>query len=176
MTTPARLRRAVPSDLDQLVAWNADYCAAEGVPFDAARARGGFAPLLDGDDHGSVWLLAAPDGVVEGTYRPDEDPDGDDPDGDDPDHEHVAYDGYAVLAHSWSVEIGGAEVVLDELYVVHRGLGTGGRAIEALAAECGRRGVRRMFLETERDNARARALYARCGFTEDDSIWMSRDL
>jgi hypothetical protein len=33
-----------------------------------------------------------------------------------------------------------------------------------------------MFLETERPNTRVRDFYARHGFAEDDSIWMSREL
>jgi GNAT superfamily N-acetyltransferase len=81
-----------------------------------------------------------------------------------------------VLARSWSVEIGGAEMVLDELYIRTRSQGIGSRAIEALAAWCRDRDVKRIFLETERPNHRARALYARHGFIEDDSIWMSREL
>jgi GNAT superfamily N-acetyltransferase len=42
--------------------------------------------------------------------------------------------------------------------------------------DCRRRGARRIFLETERPNESARRLYARHGFTPDDSIWMSLDL
>jgi ribosomal protein S18 acetylase RimI-like enzyme len=42
--------------------------------------------------------------------------------------------------------------------------------------DCRRRGARRIFLETERPNESARRLYARHGFTVDDSIWMSLHL
>jgi GNAT superfamily N-acetyltransferase len=143
------IRRATPDDLEMLIEMNAQYCAAEQVPADPHRARAGFAPLLADDTHGSVHMVLNPLGQVVG---------------------------YAVLARSWSVEIGGAEVVLDELFVRTRGQGIGSRAIEALATYCRERGVRRIFLETERRNERARRLYARHGFREDDSIWMSREL
>jgi GNAT superfamily N-acetyltransferase len=143
------IRRATPDDLEILIEMNAEYCAAEQVPADPHRARAGFAPLLTDDTHGSVHMVLDPLGQVVG---------------------------YAVLARSWSVEIGGAEVVLDELFVRTRGQGIGSRAIEALATFCRQRGVKRIFLETERRNERARTLYARHGFCEDDSIWMSRDL
>jgi GNAT superfamily N-acetyltransferase len=143
------IRRATPDDLEMLIEMNAQYCAAEQVLADPHRARAGFAPLLADDTHGSVHMVLNPLGQVVG---------------------------YAVLARSWSVEIGGAEVVLDELFVRTRGQGIGGRAIEALASYCRERGVKRIFLETERRNERARTLYARHGFCEDDSIWMSRDL
>ena len=85
-------------------------------------------------------------------------------------------DGYAVATWGWSVEIGGFEVVLDELYVRTRGLGKGGAALQIVIDDCRRRGAHRIFLETERPNASARRLYARHGFTVDDSIWMSLDL
>jgi GNAT superfamily N-acetyltransferase len=143
------IRRATPDDLAILIEMNAEYCAAEQVPADTHRARAGFAPLLADDTHGSVHMVLDPLGQVVG---------------------------YAVLARSWSVEIGGSEVVLDELFVRTRGQGIGSRAIEALATYCRQRGVMRIFLETERRNERARTLYARHGFVEDDSIWMSRDL
>ena len=85
-------------------------------------------------------------------------------------------DGYAVVTWGWSVEIGGFEVVLDELYVRTRGLGKGGAALQIVIDDCRRRGAHRIFLETERPNAAARRLYERHGFTVDDSIWMSLDL
>jgi GNAT superfamily N-acetyltransferase len=146
---PGGIRRAVPEDLDLLIEMNGEYCAAEGVSADPARARAGLAPLLEDDTHGSIHMVLGADGTPVG---------------------------YAVLARSWSVEIGGSEVVLDELYVRTRNQGIGSRAIEALAAWCRDCGVKRIFLETERPNHRARALYARHGFREDDSIWMSKEL
>jgi len=85
-------------------------------------------------------------------------------------------DGYAVATWSWSIEIGGFEVVFDELYVRSRGQGKGSAVLEVVIDDCRRRGAKRIFLETERPNESARRLYARHGFTVDDSIWMSRDL
>ena len=52
----------------------------------------------------------------------------------------------------------------------------GGAAFEEILDDLRQRGLTRMFLETERPNSRVRAFYARHGFTEDDSIWMSREL
>ncbi len=85
-------------------------------------------------------------------------------------------DGYVVVTWGWSVEIGGFEVVLDEIYVRARGEGKGSGALSVIEDDCRRRGVKRIFLETERRNTRARQLYARHGYTEDDSIWMSKEL
>lgn len=85
-------------------------------------------------------------------------------------------DGYVVVTWGWSVEIGGLEVVLDEIYVRTSGTGKGSVALEVIEQDCRRRGVKRIFLETERPNQRARRLYARHGYIEDDSIWMSKEL
>jgi len=143
------IRRAQVEDLNLLIEMNGEYCIAEGVDPDPARSRAGIAPLLIDDTHGSIHMILDPAG-----------------------HEV----GYAVLARSWSVEIGGAEVVLDELYVRRRGEGIGSQALNALATWCRTNGVKRIFLETELANHRARALYERHGFIPQDSIWMSRDL
>jgi GNAT superfamily N-acetyltransferase len=85
-------------------------------------------------------------------------------------------DGYVVVTWGWSIEIGGFEVVLDEIYVRTRGRGKGSVALRVIEEDCRRRGVKRILLETESANERARRLYARHGYSADDSIWMSKEL
>lgn len=84
-----------------------------------------------------------------------------------------AVDAYAVVTWGWSVESGGAEAILDEIYVRHQGRGTGSALIEHLHGDCAARGVRRIFLETEAPNEAARRLYGRHGYAAEDSIWMA---
>jgi len=136
------IRRAGPNDVGTLVELHRAFCAADDHPFDAVRAEGAFAPLLDDDTHGVVWLV------------------------DDP-------RAYAVLTWGWSIEAGGPEAVLDEVFSSQRGMGVGRALIDHLIADARRRGIVRIFLETERHNERARELYRRHGFVADDSIWMS---
>lgn len=83
--------------------------------------------------------------------------------------------GYAVLTWGWSIEGGGLEGVLDEIYVRERNTGAGSTLVEHLLAEAWDRGLSRVFLETEAPNERARALYRRHGFVEESSVWMTRD-
>jgi GNAT superfamily N-acetyltransferase len=142
------IRRATPADLEDLVVLTGEYCIADGHPVDPDLARRGFAPLLDNDDHGTAFIA----------------------------RDSTTALGYAVVCWSWSIEIGGFEVVLDEIYTRPKGTGLGSRLIAALEDDCRQRGVLRIFLETERPNTRARSLYARHGYTEDDSIWMSKTL
>ena len=142
------VRPATPADLDALVELAAEYCAADGHEYDEATVRAGFGPLLDDDRHGIV-SVALLDGAV---------------------------DGYGVVTWGWSIEIGGLDVVLDEIYVRTRGRGVGTTLLHHLEAECRDRGVKRIFLETELANEAARRLYAREGYTADTSIWMSKEL
>ena len=142
------IRRAELADLEDLVTLTGEYCIADGHPVDADLARRGFAPLLESDECGTVFIAHDDDSAL----------------------------GYAVVCWSWSIEIGGFEVVLDEIYTRPKGTGLGSRLITVLEDDCRARGVLRIFLETERPNARARSLYARHGYTKDDSIWMSKEL
>ncbi len=84
-------------------------------------------------------------------------------------------EGYAVLTWGWSIEAGGAEAVLDEIYVRVRGSGTGTSLLAHLIDDARARGLARIFLETESHNQRVRSFYERHGFVTDDSVWMSRD-
>ena len=84
--------------------------------------------------------------------------------------------GYVVITWGYSLESGGREALVDEIYLCQRGLGVGTQVMQALFEDLRGRGIVKMFLETERHNARARTFYARQGFEADDSIWMSRSL
>ena len=83
--------------------------------------------------------------------------------------------GYAVVTWSYSLESGGPDALLDEIYLRDRGRGAGSGAMAEIFADLERRGITRMFLETEAHNARVRRFYARLGFVEEDSIWMCRE-
>lgn len=84
--------------------------------------------------------------------------------------------GYVVITWGYSLESGGREALIDEIYLRRRGEGRGGKVMDALFVEMAAQGVVKMFLETETHNHRARRFYARQGFDEDDSIWMSRQI
>lgn len=88
----------------------------------------------------------------------------------------LSEDGYAVLVWSYSLESGGRDALLDEIYVRRRGQGTGRALMERVFAEMAERGLTRVFLETEPDNERARAFYSRLGFRSEESVWMVADL
>ena len=142
MAATAAIRRAVPDDLDTLIELHRQFCELDRHPFTERRVRAGFGPLLEGDEHGVVWIIDEPGA-------------------------------YAILTWGWSIEAGGFEAVLDEIYASQRNAGLGAALIEHVVADARARGIARIFLETEQHNERGRRLYARHGFVEDDSIWMS---
>jgi GNAT superfamily N-acetyltransferase len=143
------LRRAEPADLDVLLPLIAEFYEVDHHAFDESVLRAALAPLLTGDALGQLWLILADSGDAAG---------------------------YAVLTWGYSLESGGREGLVDELFVRHRNLGLGSRALEALADRARQAGCRVLFLETEAHNARVRGFYGRHGFAQQDSVWMSRAL
>jgi GNAT superfamily N-acetyltransferase len=140
------LTRATINDLPELLELMSEFCAIDGHVFDERRIAGCLPALLRTDDHGLVWMIGDP--VV----------------------------GYAVITWGYSLESGGLEALIDEIYLRSRERGLGSQAIKAILEDCRARGVIMVFLETESRNTRARQFYARAGFTADDSIWMSLSL
>ena len=81
------------------------------------------------------------------------------------------------MTWAFSVEAGGREACVDELYLVpearNRGFGT--RVLALLEDEARALGVRRVFLEVARRN-RAIGLYRRAGYLDHDRFLMSKFL
>lgn len=121
----------------------------DGHPLTAAGERA-IAMVCGGDPMAMAWFLRA-DGVQVG---------------------------YAVLTLGFSIEHGGRDGFIDDLYLVPaaRGRGVGRIAlalIERIAAE---HGVRTLHLEVERTNTQAEGLYRRLGYRETDRRLMSKKL
>jgi len=138
------IRRAAINDLDLLAGLAAEFNAADQHPHEEQRVRRALIPLLADDDAGVVYLIGDP--VI----------------------------GYAVVTWGYSIESGGRDALLDEIYVGSSGEGIGGKALDSILEDLRKRGLPRIFLETERLNEQVRRFYARHGFKEEDSIWMSQ--
>ena len=82
---------------------------------------------------------------------------------------------YAVLTWGWAIEAGGAEAVLDEIFVAERDAGVGSSLIQHVLDDGRRRGLSRILLETETHNQRVREFYERYGFRVDASVWMAHE-
>jgi GNAT superfamily N-acetyltransferase len=141
-------RRATPDDHTALLPLIRRFYEIDHHPFDEAVVNTALAPLLEHDTYGHVWVL----------------------------DDGAALVGYAVLTWGWSLESGGRDALIDEIYVDQRSHGHGAVLLAAVVDAAVQAGARVMFLETERHNSDARAFYLRHGFDVEDSIWMVRDL
>lgn len=140
------IRRAGRADLPLLLELVAEFYRLDGHPFDESHVRNALVPLLEDSRFGLVWML-----------------------GELP-------CGYAVITWGYSLESGGRDALLDEIYLRERRRGLGSRALKQIVEDLRKRGLRRVFLETEKPNQAVRRFYSRHGFIEEPSTWMSLDL
>lgn len=130
-------------------------CAAFHLEADIALSddarRAAIAPLLDGSPYGAIYLIGPPRAPI----------------------------GYIVICFGWSVEFGGLDAIVDELYIRPgvRGRGIATEALIALPNALSSAGLRAVHLEVDRTNETAIKLYRRAGFQpRDQYMFMSREL
>jgi ribosomal protein S18 acetylase RimI-like enzyme len=123
--------------------------AHDSIAFDAARVRRALGALLEDQRLGRAWLIEDPAPV-----------------------------GYMIVAFGYSIEFGGRNAFLDELFVSpeQRGRGLGTRALEIAAQACREAGIVALHLEVDRANTNAQRLYRAHGFVDHDRYLMTRRL
>jgi ribosomal protein S18 acetylase RimI-like enzyme len=84
--------------------------------------------------------------------------------------------GYLVLTFGFSLEFGGRDAFVDELFVKDefRGHGLGKAALSFAAEACRARGVRALHLEVERANHNAQGIYRKAGFIDHDRYLLTK--
>jgi len=137
----ASVRTAAPDDIGLLVELMSEFYAESDYTLDAARATEAFRTLLSDPRLGMVWLLEEPGAVA----------------------------GYVVATLGFSMEYGGHDAFVDDLFVRpgYRQRGHGARALAAVQQFCEAAGVRAIHLEVERGNEGAQRLYRQVGFTDN---------
>ena len=138
------------TDAPELLAMMRTFYAHEEIEFDPARAERALVELIRDSSRGGVWMILAGETLA----------------------------GYAALTYGHSLEFGGRDALVDELFVREefRGRRLGRAAMELLAAAAARGGARALHLEVERKNTRAQALYRSMDFTDHDRSLMTRRL
>ena len=141
-------RLAGVDDLEALMPLVRAFYEADRHPYDEPMVRRALQPLLVDDSVGQVWVVEADHALI----------------------------GYVVITWSYSLESGGRDCILDEIYVAESSVGIGSGLLTAALEGARSRGARAVFLETEAHNERGRRFYGRHGFEIEDSTWMSRPL
>lgn len=144
----ANIRRAVEADAKDLLVLLAEYATEVGAPLDEEHLSAATLPLIQRPELGDL-LVAEQNGALIG---------------------------YVVITWGWGIESGGAEALVDEMYVSpgFRSQGVGTLLMTSALERARENEVKVVFLETESDNPESRALYDRLGFEIETSIWMSR--
>jgi ribosomal protein S18 acetylase RimI-like enzyme len=134
----AALTLAGPDHLDKLDALVAAFHAEAGIDLPAENRRTGLAPLLDGIPHGAAYLIGPARAPI----------------------------GYLVVTFGWSLEFGGLDGFIDEIYVRPgvRGRGIATETLQALPRALAGAGLKALHLEVKRDADAAHRLYAKAGF------------
>jgi GNAT superfamily N-acetyltransferase len=147
---PPHFRPATRSDLEGLMQLVAEFYAESGYPFARDHARRAVESLIDAEALGRIWVLED-DGALEG---------------------------YLALTFGFSIEYLGRDAFIDELYLRPRlrGGGLGGEAMALVESQARALGVRALHLEVENSNLRARAVYLRRGFRDNDRRLLSKIL
>jgi ribosomal protein S18 acetylase RimI-like enzyme len=84
--------------------------------------------------------------------------------------------GYLVLTFGFSLEFGGRDAFVDEIYLREnfRGRGLGKAALELAEAVCREEKIRALRLEVDRVNARAQSVYRQAGFRDHDRYLLTK--
>lgn len=119
-----------------------EFYAESPYPLDRNRAADSFRALMQDDSRGAVWIIFH-----------DSEP-----------------AGYVVLTIKFSMEYGGLDAFIDDLFIRshYRRRGLGRAALKALFDECARRRVLAVHVEVGQDNAAANALYNSYGLKPYD--------
>ena len=112
------ITRAGVGDEARLLNLIGEFYEMDEHHYQESRVLAALRPLLADDRYGQVWLI-----TDDGKPAPEA-------------------QGYAIVTWSWSLESGGLDCILDELYLRHRGRGHGAEALEEVMAAARRRVLR----------------------------------
>lgn len=137
------------NDIEALLSLIQEFYQIDGsISFNAVFTRNALIQLLSDESMGRIWLIHYDSKVI----------------------------GYVVLTLGYSLEYGGRDAFIDELYIhpSYQKQGIGKQTIQFLEEVCISLDVRALHLEVERDNISAQSFYRRVGFNDGDRYLMTK--
>lgn len=132
------LHLAGEADIEKLLPLVAAFHAEMGIDSSEDHRLNAIAPLLAGLPQGAIWLVGPRRAPV----------------------------GYIAVSFGWSIEFGGMDAIIDELYIrpAVRKRGMGHEAVQSLAKALSEGGVRALHLEVDTTDETTQRFYARARF------------
>ncbi len=133
------IRKAIHSDIDQLLLMMREFYAIDNYPIDLAHSRLLFEEFLANENLGNCWLILDSDKIS----------------------------GYMIFTYIFSFEYGGKIGFIDELFVKPeaRKKGLGKLAVDFAIETAKASGLKLLYLEAEPHNELAIELYRSKGFS-----------
>ena len=146
LNTP-RFRQANPRDRDALEQMIIAYYIFVNHTVEKSKIKSSLDIALKENPHVMIWIIEVDNEIA----------------------------GYFALAIGFTIEAGGKDGFLDELFLKekYRDKGIGRAAVKFALDICPTMGIRRLSLEVETHNLRAKRLYQDIGFFTHDRILMS---
>ncbi|EAQ01612.1 acetyltransferase, GNAT family protein [Pseudooceanicola batsensis HTCC2597] len=136
------LHLASVDDLSKLMPLVGAFHAEYGLDLSEDHRERALTPLLEGSPYGAVWIIGPTRAPI----------------------------GYVIISFGWSVEFGGMDGFLDEIYIRPgvRGRGIATEVMETLPKTLADSGLRALHLEVDRTDEKVMSLYRRQGFAPRD--------
>ncbi|ALF54114.1 acetyltransferase [Nostoc piscinale CENA21] len=139
------------NDVETLLVLIQEFYQLDGyLSFNAVVVRHALIQLLNEESIGRIWLIQ---------------------------HQNQAI-GYVILSFGYSLEYGGRDAFIDEIYInpAYQGQGIGKQTIKFLEEVCISLNIQALHLEVERENTSAQNFYHRVGFKDSDRYLMTKKL
>jgi ribosomal protein S18 acetylase RimI-like enzyme len=144
------LRLARPEDLEKLLPLVAAFHDHMGITISQDHRIAALMPLLEGSPLGVAYLIGP----------------------------RMAPIGYVVISFGWSIEFGGLDGTVDEIFLREsvRGRGIGHEVLSELPKALASAGLKALHLEVRADDEAAQRFYKRLHFTPRDGyVLMTRE-
>ena len=131
-------RLAALKDVPQLLEFTQAYYTFDGIDYVEETAAKALRQLICSEQLGRIWIILLNGAAV----------------------------GYTALTFGFSLEVGGRDAFVDELFLIEaaRGKGIGKRVMNFLRVEAQKLGLEALHLVVSRNNERAQRLYKAAGF------------